>query len=117
MEKITETERQIERDKETELECLIYLDYPDTFKRTYPKTKDIEYYFTDQSGSIIDIYDRRITSFLLPYGIKIIDSWFSKQIQSECKYSKEELKNMIRRNPHLHNVIKTDLLSNLKRKK
>ena len=103
MEKITETERQIERDKETELQCLIYLDYSDTFKRTYPKTKDI--------------YDRRITSFLLPYGIKIIDSWFSKQIQSESKYSKEELKNMIRRNPHLHNVIKTDLLSNLKRKK
>ena len=113
-----ETQRQTERDKESELECLMYvkLNYPDTFKRTYPKSKDIENYYWDRAGRIVEIYDRRITSFLTQYGVQIIDTWFPKQIQGDSKYSKEELKNMIRRNPHLHNVIKTNLLSNLRRK-
>ena len=95
------------------------MNYPDTFKKTFPKKKlnDIDEYYYDQAYRVVKIYDRRISSFLLPMGIKKIDSWFARQIQMEkSKFSRKQLERLIRRNPHLHNVIKTDLLSNLNRK-
>ena len=62
-----------ERDKETEFDCLLYMNYPDTFKKTYPKKtknkiEDIDQYYHDQAYRVVEVYDRRISSFLLPNG-------------------------------------------------
>lgn len=88
---------------EIECECLSYLDSPDTFKKQMPNGGNIDY--SDQSPTWC--------SFYTMHGISQIDSWFSKQIQYGSKHSKEDLEKMIRRNPHLHNLIKTNLLINL----
>ena len=52
-----------------------------------------------------------------PYGIKQIESWFITQIQklgtNKEKYKAQDLENLILRNPHLHEVIKSNLISNL----
>ena len=102
------------RDKEQEIYCVMYLKYKDTFTPEYPKSLDVEEYYIDQAMYNVNAYGRRITSFYTPFGIKQIDSWLSKQIRNESKYSKIELEQLIKRNPHLHNVIKTNLLDNLK---
>lgn len=112
-----EKERNLIIDKDTEFDCVWYVkeNYPDTFKEEYPKeNEDASDYYIDQSMMNVVIADRRITSTFTPYGISGIDEWFSKQIQKGSKFSKEELEQMIKRNPHLHNIIKTNLLSNLK---
>jgi hypothetical protein len=93
-------------------------DYPIRYKEEYPlEITSIEDYYWDQARSSTCIGDRCISAAYLPYGIKQFDSWYAKQIQlgPESKYSKEELEDNIKRNPHLHNVIKTNLLSNLNR--
>lgn len=109
-----EKERRIRQDNDTESECLFYFNenYPDTFKKQYP-TDDIGDYYVDQSPNI-GMY---VSSIFTSYGIKIIDSWFSRQIINGCKYSKKQLEKMIKVNPHLHNIIKTNLLDNLYYKK
>lgn len=52
------------------------------------------------------------------YGISQIDSWFGKQIRkigtSESKYTVKELTRLILCNENLHDVIKSNLMSNLK---
>ena len=98
------------------IECEIYLDYPDTYKPRYPKkNENIEKFYIDQSGKSVLISDRRISSNYTWWGIHQMDTWFADQIRLENP-DKEKLDKMIRRNPHLHNVIKTNLLRNLKRK-
>lgn len=42
-----------------------------------------------------------------------MEQWMINQIIKGSEYSKEDLIKMIERNPHLHNVIKTNLLENL----
>jgi len=110
---------QEEIDKDTKFSVINDIkNVKDSFKKEYPSTDiDIEEYYFDQSRKCIYIGDRKITDWYLPYGIKIIESWFVKQIISErCEFSKKELTKLIRKNPHLHNVIKTNLLSNLELK-
>jgi len=103
-------------DKEIEFDCVNDIKYvKDTFKEDYP-TKDIDHYYIDYSSNCIMIGNRKITSSYTWFGIKEIDSWFYRQIESS-KFSKKQLEKMIRRNPHLHNVIKTNLLQNLKYEK
>ncbi len=111
-----EKDRDLRIDKDTEFDCVWYMkeNYPDTFKMEYPKdNEDATDYYIDQSMRNVVIADRRIISTFTPYGISGIDEWFSKQIRNDSKFSKEELEQMIKRNPHLHNIIKTNLLSNL----
>ena len=88
---------------------------PDTFVEEYPdpKVRDIHsaYYF-DNSPRITKAYDREISSFYTQRGILQLDEWFSTQIRSKS-YDYELMTKMIRRNPHLHNIIKTNLLNNL----
>ena len=105
-----------ERDKEERFEQE-YLPkyYPDTFKVEYPDREvDFETYYRDQAPRNSGTYGFRISSMYLPYGIKKIDSWYGKQIRAGLPdHTPEQLEKMIRHNPHLHNVIKTNLIENL----
>lgn len=73
--------------------------------------------YYDQSPYNSNYGERTFSSAYLPYGIKRFDSFFSNEIRlgNKSKYTKIELKKMIRRNPHLHNLIKENLLDNLKK--
>jgi len=82
----------------------------------YP-TKPIEEYYLDQLGFNRSYYgDRVFSSIVTWYGIKCMDSWYSHYIKNidESPYTKDELTMFIKSNPHLHNIIKTNLLNNLK---
>ena len=91
-----------------------FKDYSDTYKEEYPKPNaniHDEYYY-DLGPTASRFWDRKIQSFYTPYGISLMDSHFGKMIREEL-LEPDHLEWMIRRNPHLHNVIKTNLLSNL----
>ena len=108
----------IDRDKEKEMDFTMYLDYPDIYKEEYmlkgTNTDDIR---IDQCMVNNKYYDRNFFSALTPYGISQIEGWMINQILSDSKFSFDELERMIRRNPHLHNVIKTNLINNLNNKR
>ena len=111
-------ETEEERDRETRIECEIYSnENKSKFKpRKIKKGEDAEDHYFDHSARNVRVGERTISSFYTPYGIKIIDSWLSKQIKfgnPHPLYTKEEIGNLIKRNPHLSDVIKTNLLSNL----
>jgi hypothetical protein len=109
-----------QREKEQEWNFKEGLDYPHKFKKEYPKEGvDIEDYYYDQAPRRVDLRfmgGPSISSCFLPHGIKQMDSWMGRQISGESKFTKKELKKMIKHNFHLHNVIKTNLLDNLKNK-
>jgi len=100
-----------------ESECVIkwYVtdNFPDTFKEEYP-SKDMSEYYVDQSIYNKHIAGLHLVSVYLPYGLQKIDNWFFYQLTNKSKYSLNELEKMIKVNPHLHNVIKTNLINNLK---
>ncbi len=107
-------------DMEHSLECEMYgRSYPDTFKKKYPKitkenSEEMELAYCDHSVKNLKVGNRLITSFYTPYGISGIDGWFAKQIKNgPDRYTRENMERMIRRNPHLSNIIKTNLLDNL----
>ena len=58
-------------------------------------------------------YGWTMTAVYTETGIKRIDSWLANQITS-TKTDPKKIAKMIRCNPHLHNVLKTNLLQNLK---
>lgn len=103
---------------------LTFLKELDTFVPRHPADGvGIGTYCVDQAPSRAQYFDRHFLSFLTPHGIRELDSWFGRQIRSleprpgtvatESGVSPGELKDMILANPHLHDVIKTDLLHNL----
>jgi hypothetical protein len=107
-------------DTEHSLECEMYgREYPDTFKKKYPKitkgnSREMEIAYCDHSVKNLKVGNRLISSFYTPYGISGIDGWFAKHIRNgPDRYTKEDMTRMIRRNPHLSNIIKTNLLDNL----
>ena len=85
--------------------------YPIMFEENYNLDQNI---YVDQSPYYNKIYDATISSVLLPVGLKRLESWMSYQIQKGSEYTFEQLHKMILVNPHLHNVIKTNLIDNLK---
>ena len=91
-----------------------FLEGPDTFVAAYPNSGDDvkEMYYYDQAPTSSHYWDRKIQSFYTQYGISLMDSHFGRMIREEL-LEPEIIEKMIRRNPHLHNVIKTNLLSNL----
>lgn len=91
------------------------LNIKDTFKEEYLKEDDdIDDIYIDQSYIYKKYNHVSFSSKFTPFGIKILESWMSNEIRAEkSKYSYEELKKMIRINPHIHNIIKTNLLRNL----
>lgn len=93
------------------------------FKEEYPpKGFNIDNYYVDQAGvQSTYVADRSISNIYLPLGLKRIESWYIREIQRwnssyllRGGYHKEELIDFIKGNPHLHNVIKTNLIHNLK---
>ena len=85
-------------------------DYPDTFVKEMPNEKTmIGDVYMDQSPST-----GLVSSFYTPYGIKKLDSAISKVIQNfnDFDFTFEEVEQMIRRIPNLHNIIKTNLIEN-----
>lgn len=92
--------------------------FPDTYLEIYPKNQsDMEDIYIDQAPRLSQIYHLNINSFNTEVGIKRMESWMTYQIQNKSDYSNDDLEYMIRRNPHIHNIIKTNLISNLKCKK
>jgi hypothetical protein len=123
----TPEENDIIRCIDTELYCLSHIDGKDYFKkwnllnfhRKIPFLKKLPknvHLYADQSIYNINFGERHIMSAFLEYGLKSMDTFFANEIQlgKKSKYTKDELKRMIRRNPHLHNLIKENLLDNLK---
>ena len=107
---------QADRDREERLHQEYYAKrYPDTFKVEYPDREvDMDTYYRDQAPQNSGAYGFRISSVYLPYGISKMDHWYAKQIHGGLPdHTPEQLEKMIRCNPHLHNVIKTNLLENL----
>lgn len=57
-----------------------------------------------------------VGSVYLELGIKRMCSWMAREIQkgeAKSKYTKEQMEYMIKNNPHIHNIIKTNFLENL----
>lgn len=105
--------------EEAEYDFTMYADSPDTFKEEYPDMVNMDLYYIDQAGVNLDLRKLggpTISSFFTPHGIKKLESWMCRQISEESKFTSIELESLIRRNPHIHNVIKTNLLNNLKNK-
>lgn len=113
--KAKEREQQIEQEQECTYTILMNKGI-DTFKYEELGDRSLDYIYRDMAPEYTRVYDRTIFSAYLWLGISRMDSWMSKQIQlrEKCKYSPEILAKMIRCNYHLHNVIKTNLLDNLK---
>lgn len=85
--------------------------YPDIFIEVEPDM-GVDMY-VDQSPNHSKFYDREFSAIYLETGLRRMESWMCHQIINGSKYTKDELTKMIRRNPHLHNMIKTNLLDNL----
>ena len=86
----------------------------DAYYKEWIKNNNIEDAYYDQSFN----YGIGVCSAYTSYGIKLIDSWLSKQIRlfgnEECEFTYNQLYNMILRNMNLHEVIKWNLIMNLK---
>lgn len=116
-------------DQETLLECRMYAErYQEgqqvMFLEQYPgPDADFEEYYRDQAPYSTQYAHMSFGAVYTPHGIRGIDSWFGRQIRSlgkrddkiltESDVTPEELRIMILANPHLHDVIKTNLLHNL----
>jgi len=105
-------------DELEEYECdwriVIELKNPPLFFPEYP-TKDTDWddVYRDMSGW----NGGYVGSIYLKRGIKRMDAWMGREIikgEVKSKYSKEQMEYMIKYNPHVHSIIKTNLLSNLK---
>jgi hypothetical protein len=93
---------------------------------------DVDSLYLDRSPHYSRFFDRQMFSCYTPHGIREIDGWFIAEIQSYNRHTHENPKDprparrsrygftadklslAIRRNPHLHNIIKTNLLENLR---
>jgi hypothetical protein len=80
----------------------------------YPtKDTDMNDVYRDMAGLKINGV---VTSLYLELGIRRMDAWMSREIrkgEKKSKYTKEQMEHMIKHNPHVHNIIKTNLLENL----
>lgn len=86
-----------------------------TYKYELLGNKKIDEIYLDMCPNYCKGYPS-IFSCYLYVGIQRMDSWLSKQIQlrEKCKFTPKQISEMIKYNYHLHNVIKTNLLENLK---
>lgn len=108
--------RREERDEEERLTQEAYAKiYKDSYKEEYPsKDFDMDSIYRDQAMVNTRGMGYNFFSAYLPYGIKKMDSWYSRQILAGFpKNTPEHLEEMIRKNPHLHNIIKTNLIGNI----
>lgn len=87
-----------------------------TYKYEELGNNNLDDIYVDQLPHYSQFYDREVFASYTPYGIKMIDSRYIRAIQHMEKYSMtpERLAHIIKKDPHLHNVIKTNLLYNIK---
>jgi hypothetical protein len=101
------------RKLETEIDCLIFASKKDSYQKPTEKQLskfDIDSIYTDQAIN----HGPLVGSAWLPMGLKKMDHFYATEIcDSNSKYTVEELEFLIKRNPHLHNIIKHNLLTNL----
>ena len=77
-------------------------------------------FYCDQATKTSQCADKYFFSAFTPSGIQLIDRWYILRIQelkkpnARFKYTAPELEEMILKNPHLHPVIKSNLVENLK---
>lgn len=86
----------------------------ESFEEEYCNERSSEEFYVDQAPINSRCFDRTFFSAYTPHGIRNLDSWMIKQITHESKYDKETLEKMIKCNYHLHNIIKTNLIDNLR---
>ncbi len=101
-------EMQAERNKPTRLKPDAY------YNNLINKTEDgPQTFYVDQA-----CFRGYVSGGYTSYGISQIDSWFGKQIRKigtpESRYTVKELTKLILCNENLHDVIKSNLMSNLK---
>lgn len=114
-------DEQIEEDSRSQCEMYAKYDPVDYFTYQEPDFEKFphEELYIDQAPYHTQYGDRTFFGCLLELGLKRKESWLIKQIQehndpnNSPTYSPEYIAKMIRCNPHLHNIIKTDLLKNL----
>jgi|TARA_R110000851_G_scaffold131429_5_gene265381 hypothetical protein len=104
-------------DELEEYECdwrqVLEMNNPQLFFPEYP-TKDTDWddVYRDMSGWNGGF----VGSVYLKLGIKRMESFMGREIRKgkeKSKYKKEQMVYMIKYNPHIHSIIKTNLLSNL----
>jgi hypothetical protein len=92
--------------------------YSEKHIKRWMKKHDIMEYYRDYAPSYINTPGFSMSCVLLELGIKRLDSWFVHEIRKlengESKYTRKELINGIRRCPHLHPMIKNNLVFNCK---
>lgn len=86
------------------------------FLPEYPKREvPLERYYVDQVVVGPDqVGDRWFMSAYTQWGIHVMDSMFIKVIRSG-RYTLDQVEAMVLCNPHLHGVIKTNLIENARR--
>lgn len=94
--------------------CKVYSE-----KKIRKLTKDgIEKFYVDCSDNYINVPGFYMSSVYTPYGIKMIDSWFCREIRSmtngESKFTRKKLIKAILTCPHLHPIIRSNLYLNCK---
>jgi len=107
--------QELARNLESEVNCLVYYDSPIFFKKEDFKNQNLDDIYIDQAYQYLKTPNFQTFSSYTPFGVKNLEGFFIKQITSfdESNYTKAELEQLILRNPHLHNIIKTNLLGNL----
>jgi len=113
MEKIVYDINEVLEEYECDWRSVLELKNPTLFFHEYP-TKDTDWddVYRDMSGW----NGAYVGSVYLKLGIKRMDGWMCKEImkgEEESKYTKEQMEYMIKYNPHVHPIIKTNLLENL----
>lgn len=114
---------EIREETRVDVEYFVKIYSPDIYKEEYPIVpkgisnkdykKEIDMWYIDQSPQY-----GVVSSTFTPWGIKRMESWYIDQIQKGYpSYTKEQMELLIKCNPHLHNIIKTNLLNNLENAK
>ena len=107
----------------TERELTSPFEHPVIFEYTEDVPENVQSLYYDCAPEFSRVYHVSISASYTVHGIKQFDSWFCRQIQAHrpCggeglkpRYTSEEIARMVRRCPHLHPVIKSNLLHNLK---
>lgn len=100
---------EIREETRIDVEYFVKIYPPSIYKEEYPNNKKTDDYYLDRSPQ-----HGIVSSAYTPWGIKRMESWYIHQIhEGYPDYTLEYMELLIKCNPHLHNVIKTNLLENL----
>ena len=85
-------------------------------KRTRrPSAKQIDSYYIDQAMVSTQYFDRHLFAVYTPHGIRMLEGAYCEKMRNmPTKEYADDLRREIKKNPHLHEKIKENLLLNLK---